>query len=105
MKGRLAVERGPVTIRPKRLANRAGARDKKPTISCQSRWRAVLFFRNRRRLGRGFSSARATAAFGGCAKRKGVEAIENNEFREMPHFAHLMISRAYASVAESVAKS
>jgi hypothetical protein len=35
------------------------------------------------------------------AKRNGVEAIENNEFREMPHFAPLRISRAYACVAKS----
>ena len=43
------------------------------------------------------------SSFGGGAKRKGVEAIENNEFREMPHFAPLMISRAYACVAKSFA--
>jgi hypothetical protein len=40
---------------------------------------------------------------GGGAKRNGVEAIENNEFREMPHFAPLMVSRAYACVAKSFA--
>ena len=43
------------------------------------------------------------SGFGGGAKRNGVEAIENNEFREMPHFAPLRISRAYACVAKSFA--
>jgi hypothetical protein len=40
---------------------------------------------------------------GGGAKRNGVEDIENNSFREMRHFAPLMISRAYACVAKSFA--
>ena len=43
------------------------------------------------------------SSFGRGAKRNGVEAIENNEFREMPHFASLRISRAYACVAKSFA--
>ena len=90
-------------IRPKRLAKRAGARDKKPAISCQGRWRAVLFFRNRRRPRPGLLIGAGHSSFGGGAKRNGVEAIENNEFREMPHFAPLMISRAYACVAKSFA--
>ena len=37
--------------------------------------------------------------FGGGAKRNGVEAIENNQFREVLNFAPLIISRAYACVA------
>ncbi len=43
------------------------------------------------------------SSFGRGAKRNGVEAIENNEFREMPHFAPLRIPRAYACVAKSFA--
>jgi hypothetical protein len=41
-----------------------------------------------------------TCDFGGGAKRNGVEAIENNPFREMPYFAPPMISMAYAAVAK-----
>jgi hypothetical protein len=49
-------------------------------------------------IGAGRSSFR-----GGGAKRNGVEAIENNAFRERRHFAPLMISGAYTSVAKSFA--
>jgi hypothetical protein len=65
----------------------AQGRDKMPTISCQSRWRAVLFFRNRRAPGPRLLTGTGHSGFGGGAKRNGVEAIEDNEFREMRHFA------------------
>jgi hypothetical protein len=80
-----------------------GARDKKPTISCHSRWRAVLFFRSLWPLAGLLNGAGHSSFRDGGAKPNGVEAIENNEFREMRHFAPLMISRAYASVAKPFA--
>ena len=93
----------PVRYSPKaaRQAGR-GARQKADNFLPKPLARGIVFQKSAAPrpgllIGAGHSS------FGGGAKRNGVEAIENNEFREMPHFAPLMISRAYACVAKSFA--
>lgn len=82
-------------------ARRAERSTKGATISCRRRWRRYCFSEG------GDSSARSSRGrgrgYGGGAKRNGVQGIENNQFREMRHFAPLMISRAYACVAKSFA--
>ena len=92
------LERAAETLRGLRPRT-AGALDKKPTISCQSGLaRGIVFQKG--------ATARSEVVIGAGdrgfsgAKRNGVEGIENKRFRVMPHFAPLMISRAYACVAK-----
>ena len=80
-----------------------GARQKADNFLPKPLARGIVFQKSAAPRPAGFSSGAGRMRFGGGAKRNGVDAIENNEFREMPHFAPLMGSRAYACVAKSFA--
>ena len=94
----------PVRYSPKAARQAgSGARQKAGNFLPKPLVRGIVFQKSAAPRPAGFSSARATAALAAVRNEMGVEAIENNEFREMPHFASLRISRAYACVAKSFA--